>query len=84
MQTPNRKTVWQVQTPQVFKAKLIIEAYRELIENLEMIKASEIEITDDAMVVETMKSKPIKLVKGSYRNMKITTPEDMQTAKSLL
>ena len=84
VQTPNRKTVWQVQTPQVFEAKLIMEAYRELIENLEMIKFSGIEITDDAMVVETMKSKPVKLIKGSYRNMKITTPEDMKTAKSLL
>ena len=84
VQTPNRKTVWQVQTPQVFEARLIVDAYRELIGNLEMIKASGIEITDDAMVVETMKSKPVKLVKGSYRNMKITTPEDMKTAMSLL
>ena len=84
VQTPNRKTVWQVQTPQVFEAGLIVDAYRELIENLEMIKASGIEITDDAMVVETMKSQPVKLVKGSYRNMKITTPEDMKTAMSLL
>ena len=84
VQTPNRKTVWQVQTPQVFEAKLIVAAYRELIENLEAIKSSGIEITDDAMVVETMKAMPVKLVKGSYRNMKITTPEDMKTAMSLL
>ena len=84
VQTPNRKTVWQVQTPQVFDAKLIVEAYRELIENLEEIKAAGIEITDDAMVVETMKAKAVKLVKGSYENIKITTPEDMNIAQSLL
>ncbi len=84
VQTPNRKTVWQVQTPQVFEAKLIVEAYRELIENLDEIKAAGVEITDDAMVVETMKAKAVKLVKGSYENMKITTPEDMKIAQSLL
>ena len=84
VQTPNRKKVWQVQTPQVFEAELIIDAYRELIEKLDEIKAADIEITDDAMVVETMKSKPVKLIKGSYENMKITTPEDMKTAQSLL
>lgn len=84
VQTPNRKTVWQVQTPQVFKADLIIEAYGELVDNLDQIKAAGIEITDDAMVAETIKHIPVKLVKGSYENMKITTPEDMKIAQSLL
>lgn len=84
MQTPNRKTVWQIQTPQVFDAELIVEAYRELIENMEQIKASGIEITDDAMVAETMKGKAVKLVRGSYENIKITTPEDMKIAQCFL
>lgn len=84
VQTPNRKTVWQVQTPQVFDAQLIIEAYSELIGRLEQIKEAGIEITDDAMVVETMKGKAVKLVKGSYKNIKITTPEDMQIARCFL
>ncbi len=84
VQTPNRRTVWQVQTPQVFDKDLILEAYGTLIQNLEQIKASGVEITDDAMVVETMKKQPVKLVKGSYMNMKITTPEDMKIAQSLL
>ena len=84
VQTPNRKTVWQVQTPQVFEKRLIIEAYADLIKNLDQIKEAGIEITDDAMVVETMKMRKVKLVKGSYENMKITTPEDMQIAQSLL
>ncbi len=84
VQTPNRKTIWQVQTPQVFDAELIIEAYSELIDGLEQIKEAGIEITDDAMVVEIMKGKAVKLVKGSYENIKITTPEDMKIAQSLL
>ena len=37
-------------------------------------------ITDDAMVVETMTKHPVKLVEGSYQNIKITTPEDLQIA----
>ncbi len=84
VRTPNRKTVWQVQTPQVFTANLIMDAYGELVEKIEEIKNAGIEITDDAMVVETMKCRSVKLVKGSYMNMKITTPEDMKTAQSLL
>lgn len=84
VQTPNRKMVWQVQTPQVFKGRLIWEAYSRLMEDLEHIKGSGIEITDDAMVVETIKKIPVKLVKGSYENIKITTPEDMRIAQSFL
>ena len=37
-------------------------------------------ITDDAMVVETMTNYKVKLVEGSYRNIKITTPEDLDIA----
>ena len=84
VQTPNRKTVWQVQTPQVFENKLIVDAYEELINNLEEIKAAGVEITDDAMVVETIKHQPVKLVEGSYTNIKITTPEDMKIAHSIV
>ena len=84
VQTPNRRTVWAVQTPQVFKRELIIEAYGALIANLEQLKAEGVEITDDAMVVETMLHKKVKLVKASYENMKLTTPEDMKLAESLL
>lgn len=84
VQTPNRRTVWAVQTPQVFEQRLIIEAYGALITNLECLKAEGLEITDDAMVVETMMHKKVKLVKASYENIKLTTPEDMKLAESLL
>lgn len=84
VQTPNRKTLWMVQTPQVFEKQLITDAYGRLIADLESLKTKGVEITDDAMVVETMTDRPVKLVKASYENMKITTPEDMKIAKSLL
>ena len=41
-------------------------------------------ITDDAMVVETMAFKQVKLTEGSYENIKVTTPEDMKIAECLL
>lgn len=84
VQTPNRRTVWAVQTPQVFEQSLITEAYATLIAQLEELKAQGIEITDDAMVVETMLGRKVKLVRASYENMKLTTPEDMKIAESLL
>ena len=73
-QTPDRRLVWQVQTPQVFEYGLIKTAYEKL-----MIEEPE-GITDDAMVVETMTECRVKLVEGSYRNIKITTPEDLDIA----
>lgn len=41
-------------------------------------------MTDDAMVMEEMAGIPVRLVESSYRNIKITTPEDVRTAESLL
>ncbi len=72
--TPDRKRVWQIQTPQTFEYHLIKEAYEKL-----LIEEPE-GITDDAMVVETMTERKVKLVEGSYQNIKITTPEDLDIA----
>jgi 2-C-methyl-D-erythritol 4-phosphate cytidylyltransferase len=41
-------------------------------------------VTDDAMVVETITGTKVKLVEGSYQNIKITTPEDLSFAEGLL
>lgn len=76
-QTPDRKMVWQVQTPQTFEYSLIKEAYTKL------LAGEQDGITDDAMVVERMTSRKVKLVEGSYRNIKITTPEDLGIAEIL-
>ena len=84
VQTPNRKSVWLVQTPQVFERDLICKAYGQLIEKLPELDRQGVTITDDAMVVETIMNRPVRLVQGSYENIKITTPEDMDIAEVLL
>ena len=75
-ETPERKYVWQVQTPQVFSYALVREAYDMLMEDQDAYS-----VTDDAMVVETMLNYPVKLFQASYKNIKITTPEDLQIAE---
>ena len=82
--TPDRNLVWMVQTPQVFKLSLIKEAYGRLIKEEKTLIKQGINITDDAMVVESLTGHPVKLVKGSYENIKITTPEDLKIAESLM
>lgn len=82
--TPVRANVWQVQTPQVFDMKLIAASYRKLIENEKELLQKGVAITDDAMVVEYFSEIPIRLVEGSYQNIKITTPEDLDVAKVFL
>lgn len=79
--TPKRSLVWQIQTPQVFSAELIIPAYREVIEHEQELLEQGIQITDDAMVVENVCKCPVRLVEGSYENIKITTPEDLEIAE---
>lgn len=76
--TPNRSSLWMVQTPQVFENHIVRGAYSML------MRESYINVTDDAMVVEQMLKYPIKLVYGSYENIKITTPEDLEIAEVLV
>ena len=77
-ETPNRVNVWQVQTPQAFSYELVYNAYKN------MLATDESGITDDAMVVERMTDYKVKLIEGSYRNIKITTPEDLLIAEAYL
>jgi len=83
-QTPDRRSVWQIQTPQVFGTQLITEAYAALMQKKEEAAAGGIVITDDAMVVENFTGHKVKLVQGSYENIKITTPEDLLVAEVFL
>lgn len=73
-ETPRRSDVWMIQTPQAFSFPLIFDAYTKL------LKEETPEVTDDAMAVEKMTDYRVKLVEGSYRNIKITTPEDLLVA----
>ena len=76
--TPERKYVWAVQTPQIFEKSLIMQAY------LRLMGEEYIHVTDDAAAVEQMLKTPVKLFEGSYENIKITTPEDMEIARVFL
>lgn len=67
--TPDRDTLWAVQTPQAFEYKLLLKAYKKL-------RADNIKVTDDAMLVEKL-GHTVKIIEGSYENIKITTPEDL-------
>ena len=84
VQTPDRRSLWQVQTPQVFETGLITEAYEKMHQQKEELAKQGIHITDDAMVVETFMDVSVKLVEGSYQNIKITTPEDIGVAENFL
>ena len=77
-ETPDRSHVWMVQTPQAFSYPLIFDAYSR------MLMREDSGITDDAMVVERMTDYKVKLIEGSYQNIKITTPEDLDIAEVYL
>jgi len=74
--TPDRNTLWQIQTPQVFSFEVIKNAYDNLM-HLVTIEG----ITDDAMVVEHYSNVKVKMVEGSYDNIKVTTQGDIEIVK---
>ena len=76
--TPDRSRVWIIQTPQTFAGDLVRQAYDRCMESGDKT------VTDDAMVVEKYAQHPVRLLMGSYRNIKVTTPEDIPVAESLI
>ncbi len=73
--TPDRETLWQVQTPQVFAYDLIMAAHHKA-------AALGIFATDDAGLVERLGAK-VLMIEGSYDNIKITTPEDLVIGEAI-
>ena len=71
--TLERGRLWAIQTPQVFAFDVITQAYQELAT----------EVSDDAAAVERREGK-VKLYMGSYRNIKVTTPEDLMLAEVIV
>ena len=71
-----RKYLWRVQTPQTFRLSLIKEAYAKALKD-------RFYGTDDAQLVERTK-KPVRVISGDYRNIKITTTQDLILAESIL
>ena len=76
--TPKRDSLWMAQTPQSFEFSLAYDAYESLMQE------PEINVTDDAMVVGLYHDISIQMVRGSYTNMKVTTPEDLVLAEAFL
>lgn len=76
LETVSRHDLWMAQTPQGFKRDVIMDAY-------DRIKGKDIEFTDDAEVVEKG-GYTVEIVTGSYDNIKITTPDDLKLAESML
>jgi len=76
LETPDRTSVFLVQTPQTFKRAIVLKAYREAMRD-------GFYATDDAALVERL-GLPIKVVEGSYENIKITTPEDLALGELIL
>ncbi len=75
--TLDRTRLWEVQTPQVFRRDLLEEAHLSG-------RADGIEATDDSMLVERLSRRRVRIVMGSHRNLKVTTPEDLAIAEALI
>ena len=76
--TPPREYLWQGQTPQSFFYEDIMKAYRRMEQEMNT------DITDDTMIMERYLNKKTKLILGDYRNIKVTTPEDLLMAEIFL
>lgn len=76
LETLDREYLWMAQTPQTFRYEIILRAYQKA-------KKEKFRGTDDASLVERA-GIPIKIVRGSYDNIKITTPEDLILAEAIL
>lgn len=74
--TPDRRSLWAIQTPQAFRRVMLLEAHERAAEEGFLG-------TDDAMVVERMGA-PVAVAEGDYTNIKITTPDDLPYAEFLL
>jgi 2-C-methyl-D-erythritol 4-phosphate cytidylyltransferase len=76
LETPERKMLFCVQTPQTFKYDMILDCHKKIYEE-------GVKVTDDTMVVERYGNK-VYLYEGSYNNIKITSPEDLEIGKHIL
>ncbi len=74
--TPDRSSLWSIQTPQAFTYEIIMDAHKKAIQ-------SEYIGTDDMVLVERLGIK-VKIIEGSYQNIKITTPEDLLTGEMIV
>ncbi|KAM7478643.1 hypothetical protein LguiA_026856 [Lonicera macranthoides] len=76
VKTLDRKTLWEMQTPQVIKPELLKKGF-------ELVNRGGLEVTDDVSIVEHLKH-PVYITEGSYTNIKVTTPDDLLLAERIL
>ncbi|KAL6616510.1 hypothetical protein ACP70R_038780 [Stipagrostis hirtigluma subsp. patula] len=76
VKTLDRKTLWEMQTPQVMKPSLLKDGF-------ELVNREGLEVTDDVSIVEYLKH-PVYITEGSYTNIKVTTPDDLLLAERLM
>lgn len=74
--TPKRKLLWEAHTPQVIRSDLLRKGF-------EKAEKEDLEVTDDVSLVELLGEK-VKLTEGEYTNIKVTTPEDIAVAETIL
>lgn len=74
--TPERRSLWEIQTPQVFRRALIVAAH-------ERAERDGVQATDDAMLVERIGT-PVYVIDGERTNFKITVREDVWLAETLI
>ena len=79
-ETLPRQRLWIIQTPQTFRYDLCLRAYSIMMSSPERKEG----VTDDAMAVEHFTDTKVKLVIGDYRNIKVTTKEDLAAAETYL
>ena len=71
-----RARLWEVHTPQVVKVEALLRGF-------DKVAKENLEVTDDVSIIEAL-GEPVKLTRGEYTNLKITTPEDMDVAGAIL
>ncbi|KAL0918923.1 hypothetical protein M5K25_010970 [Dendrobium thyrsiflorum] len=76
VRTLDRKTLWEMQTPQVIKSDLLRAGF-------EHVNQEGLEVTDDVSIVEHLKH-PVYITEGSYTNIKVTTPDDLLLAERII
>ncbi|MGQ9010699.1 2-C-methyl-D-erythritol 4-phosphate cytidylyltransferase [Bacillus stercoris] len=76
-ETIERSSLWAVQTPQAFRLSLLMKAHAEA-ERKGFLG------TDDASLVEQMEGGSVRVVEGSYTNIKLTTPDDLTSAEAIM
>lgn len=76
VKTLDRRTLWEMQTPQVMKPELLRKGF-------DLVNRNHLEVTDDVSIVEHLKH-PVYITEGSYTNIKVTTPDDLLLAERIL